>query len=144
MTETVPARAPVPGRIVCLYDVIRSDEIAAAMDHIRFRRMAEALARRGHQVDMLMDVSAPLHVSPRLRHIPYRGVDWDAYDMVKTLFHVGFDHLVEWGGGDHPFIVSKLGSVVGSGPTPGSAPATCGSSSPPSSGSRRPAGTSRS
>jgi len=34
--------------------------------------------------------------------------------MVKTLFHMGFRTLERYGGGSHPFIVSKLGSVVGS------------------------------
>ena len=33
--------------------------------------------------------------------------------MIKTFFHRGFDSLVAEGGGDHPFIISKLGSVVG-------------------------------
>ena len=33
--------------------------------------------------------------------------------MVKTLFNIGFDTLETYGGKDHPFIISKLGSVVG-------------------------------
>ncbi len=44
---------------------------------------------------------------------------WEDYDVVKTFFHRGFETLVAAGGGDHPFIVSKLGSVVGHEQTPG-------------------------
>jgi hypothetical protein len=108
-----------PARIACVYGTNRPDDIAPAMDHIRFRRMAEALARRGHQVDVLMDVPEPVDVAQNLRYIPYRSADFAAYDVIKTSFHRGFQNLQKWGGGDHPFIVSKLGSVVGSGPVPG-------------------------
>jgi hypothetical protein len=39
-------------------------------------------------------------------------VRWDRYDVVKTLFHHGLQTLVDRGGGGHPYVVSKLGSVV--------------------------------
>jgi hypothetical protein len=45
--------------------------------------------------------------------VPYASFDWRQYDIVKTLFHRGYDALCQAGGEDHPFIISKLGSVVG-------------------------------
>jgi glycosyltransferase involved in cell wall biosynthesis len=39
--------------------------------------------------------------------------------VVKTLFHEGFDLLVRHAGHRHPFIISKLGSVVGPEDRPG-------------------------
>lgn len=85
------------------------------MNLIRFLRMSEALARRGHRVHMVMNGSmgalspsgGPVEVS--------RHVRWHDYDVVKTCCHSGFDALALWGGADHPCIVSNLGSVVGSG-----------------------------
>ena len=44
--------------------------------------------------------------------VPLNRIRWSDYDVVKTLFHVGFQTLADRGGGDHPFIISKLGSVV--------------------------------
>jgi hypothetical protein len=51
--------------------------------------------------------------------VSFSDVVWDRYDVIKTLFHSGFDAVWEAGGGDHPFIISKLGSVVGKGDTEG-------------------------
>jgi glycosyltransferase involved in cell wall biosynthesis len=81
--------------------------------------MSEALARLGHSVDILhgrykwrlrQPVSA---LGPRLREVPLSRARWDEYDVVKTLFHRGFETLERFGGGGHPFLISKLGSVVG-------------------------------
>ena len=84
------------------------------MDGIRFFRMSEALARRGYEVDFIIDrLELPKFLGPRLREVPFRFVQWDDYDAVKTFFHAGFESLLAAGGGDHPFIVSELGSVVG-------------------------------
>ena len=84
------------------------------MDWIRFWRMSEALARRGHEVDAISDWSRPPGPpAPRLRAVPFLRVDWARYDAIKTSFHRGFEWLAASGGADHPFIVSKLGSVVG-------------------------------
>jgi glycosyltransferase involved in cell wall biosynthesis len=47
------------------------------------------------------------------RLVPFTGVNWDRYDVIKTLFHRGFDALARAGGDEHPFIICKLGSVVG-------------------------------
>jgi hypothetical protein len=49
-----------------------------------------------------------------LRRIDLARVRWEEYDVVKTLFHLGFETLERFGGAQHPFIISKLGSVVGS------------------------------
>jgi glycosyltransferase involved in cell wall biosynthesis len=61
----------------------------------------------------------PQTVAPRLREIPFKLARWEDYQVVKTFFHRGFESLVAEGGGDHPFIISKLGSVVGREQTPG-------------------------
>lgn len=102
-------------RIACVY--LRDhcpDYSLATMAGIRFFRMAEALARRGHQVDIVINRrQAPEMVAPGLREIPFKLARWETYQVIKTFFHRGFDSLVAEGGGDHPFIISKLGSVVG-------------------------------
>jgi hypothetical protein len=54
-----------------------------------------------------------------VRMVPLTGIRWSDYDVVKTLFHDGFTTLAERGGGDHPFIIAKLGSVVGAEDMPG-------------------------
>ena len=54
-----------------------------------------------------------------LRRVPLGSVRWAEYDVVKTLFHSGFETLERYGGASHPFIISKLGSVVGGGDQPG-------------------------
>ena len=108
-------------RIACVYRrADLSDVVVASMDLIRFFRMAAALARRGHHVDVIVnrDRSRPA-VAPPLREIAFRDVRWHHYDVVKTFFHSGFETLHAEGGSDHPFIISKLGSVVGRDQTPG-------------------------
>ncbi len=101
-------------RIACVYTRDYKPEKLASMSGLRLYRMAAALARRGHEVDIVVNRNPQPHVlAPRLREVPFRLADWDEYDVVKTLFHVGMQSLVAEGGGDHPFIVSKLGSVVG-------------------------------
>jgi hypothetical protein len=90
------------------------------MHHLRFARMSEALARRGHHVDMILNhLNERSLIDSRLAIVPFRNVCWDDYDVIKTSFHSGFEALLAEGGGDHPFIISKLGSVVGSTATPG-------------------------
>src|SRR5271166_14354 len=102
-------------RIACVYkrDHCRHLKLGN-MAEIRFFRMAEALARRGHEVDILLNRhEEPRMLAARLREVPFKSVRWDHYHVVKTFFHRGFDSLLAEGGGDHPFIISKLGSVVG-------------------------------
>lgn len=90
------------------------------MSGIRWLKISQALARAGHQVDMAIrgqDISLPPH--PNLRRVELESVNWHAYDVVKTVFHRGFQVLEKYGGAAHPFIISKLGSVVGARDMPG-------------------------
>ncbi len=95
------------------------------MSWIRWQKISEALAGLGHDVDIVTNESrwdrnpTPLRMGERLSRVPLKGRDWSQYDVVKTLFHGGFDLLEEYGGSRHPFIISKLGSVVGPEDMPG-------------------------
>lgn len=83
--------------------------------------MSEALAERGHQVDVAVadEIAAWLGAEPersplrRARAVALGSVRWSDYDVVKTEFHRGVETLRMHGGLDHPRIVSMLGSVVG-------------------------------
>jgi glycosyltransferase involved in cell wall biosynthesis len=110
-------------RIVTVYTGWYAPIRLVDMSFIRWFKISEALARRGHQVDIATNEMAPfrwwrrrhpLSNQPNLRTISLRRVRWEDYDVVKTLFHVGFETLRKFGGVTHPFIISKLGSVVGS------------------------------
>ncbi len=84
------------------------------MDTVRWQRIARALARRGHEVDIVLNrKSGVFQITENLRYVSAGTIRWHDYDVVKTTFHRGFDHLDSLGGSDHPFIISKLGSVVG-------------------------------
>jgi hypothetical protein len=106
-------------RIVTVYSPERRALSLVDMSYVRWFKISEALARRGHRVDiataewrwLLGDTSTPL--GPNLRKVPLSRVQWTDYDVVKTLFQQGFDTLQRHGGGDHPFIIAKVGSVVG-------------------------------
>jgi glycosyltransferase involved in cell wall biosynthesis len=106
-------------RIVTVYRRWRRPFRLEEMSQIRWLKVSEELARSGHEVDIATNEPrwlvrrAPLVMAPNLRRVPLARVNWDAYDMVKTLFHEGFETLERYGGDDHPFIISKLGSVVG-------------------------------
>src|SRR5262249_15688573 len=92
-------------RVACVYKRNRPDFALRDMSEIRFVRMAEALARRGHEVDLVLDrAPAPRALARNLREVPYRSVRWADYDVIKTFFHAGFSSLVAEGGADHPFI----------------------------------------
>ncbi len=100
-------------------DEARRDLVPLAMDYIRWCKVAEALAARGYHVDMAVADRAagwprrPLAGRPHVGRVPLSQVAWRDYDVVKTVFHRGFETLDAFGGADHPCIVSKLGSVVG-------------------------------
>lgn len=85
---------------------------------IRWLKISEALARAGHQVDIATDEpemwrkQLPIPMGKNLRRVPLSKVKWENYDVVKTLFHTGFETLEKLGGLGHPYIISKLGSVV--------------------------------
>src|SRR5579871_4016064 len=111
-------RSPMRRQRVRIATVYRRGPIAstmrARMSYIRWMRVSEALARLGYTVDIITDSpDRSLASLPNLQCSPYSAVDWRRYDVVKTLFHMGVESLIGAGGGDHPFIISKLGSVVG-------------------------------
>jgi len=107
-------------KIVTVYNPWRRSFRPADMSYIRWLKISEALARCGHQVDIATNEwnwwlrPSPIRMSENLRRVPLSRVNWNDYDVVKTLFHFGFDTLEAYGGKDHPFIIAKLGSVVGS------------------------------
>ena len=119
-THAITSAPSIPKlKIACIYrlDHVEVPKISN-MASIRLHRMAAALARRGHYVDIIVSYRhAPTNLAPRLREVPFRQVKWSDYQVVKTFFHWGFESLCATGGEDHPFIISKLGSVVGSAPT---------------------------
>jgi hypothetical protein len=112
-------------RIVTVCSTRRPAGRLVDMSHIRWFRISTALAKLGHTVDVAtMDHRWRLHkpvvpLGPNLRNVPLSRIRWGDYDVVKTLFHEGFSILQRYGGADHPFIISKLGSVVGDEDLPG-------------------------
>src|SRR5262245_37813562 len=98
--------------------VYRKDHLghfnACDMSLIRWVKISETFARKGYAVDMIVNAQCGLPNIPNLRFLPYEEVEWRQYDVVKTLFHEGFDSLCSAEGNHHPFIISKMGSVVGS------------------------------
>jgi len=88
------------------------------MSYIRWFKISEALARLGHKVDMATgefrwwQKYRPINMNNNLRRVALSKVKWADYDVVKTLFFIGFQTLKSCGGIKHPFIISKLGSVV--------------------------------
>ena len=84
------------------------------MSLVRWLKISESLADIGFNVDMIVNAKSGLiQKAPNLRYVPYCRVDWSQYDIIKTLFHEGFESLCSEGQDNHPFIISKLGSVVG-------------------------------
>lgn len=116
-------------RIVTVYNDWKKPFVPIEMGYIRWLKISEALARLGHQVDMATNETAwdetpahdasAIHLTPNLRRIPLASVRWNDYAVVKTLFHAGFDTLETYGGTTHPFVISKLGSVIGPAEMPG-------------------------
>lgn len=110
-------------RIVTVYNNWNVKFAPSDMAYIRWLAISTALADRGHEVDMAAPPKAlnrrwwqkpaPVQMGPRLRRVPLANVRWNDYDVVKTLYHIGFDTLERFGGGDHPFVLAHLGSVVG-------------------------------
>ena len=105
-------------RIVTVYLGSRRLPRMVDMSMIRWWRMSAAMAGLGHDVDIATNEwrwflgRRPRHIGPKLRMVPLTGIDWGRYDVVKTLFHLGFRTLCQHGGRGHPYVISKLGSVV--------------------------------
>lgn len=112
-------------RIVTVFTSHRREWDPREMSDIRWHKISEALARQGHRVDITTNEPrweqdrSPVVMAEGLRRVPLRRIRWSSYDVVKTLFHLGFGTLVKNGGARHPFIISKLGSVVGPTDAPG-------------------------
>ena len=106
-------------KIVTVYRDSRGILQPVEMGAIRWLKISEALARRGHSVDIATNETFPVAMERaaarnglQLRRVALRDVRWSEYDVVKTLFDLGFQTLEAYGGAGHPFIISKLGSVV--------------------------------
>ena len=104
-------------RIVTVYWGGKRPFAPIDMSVIRWLKISEALAELGHEVDLATAEPGlrgrfPRRLAPRLRRVPLSRVRFEQYDVVKTLFHLGFRTLAERGGAKHPFVISKLGSVV--------------------------------
>jgi glycosyltransferase involved in cell wall biosynthesis len=105
-------------RIVTVFRPERAKFVPVDMSLIRWLKISEALARAGHDVDIASNEPGlarwlGARMGPRLRRVPLPRVRWERYDVVKTLFHRGFETLERHGGDCHPFIIAKLGSLVG-------------------------------
>ena len=105
-----------PGiRIATVYtDMPLAPADVQAMDIVRWMRVSERLAAAGFAVDVVVGPGSRLESPhPNLRYVPLGDADWSDYHVIKTLYQRGFRTLVEAGGRAHPFIISRLASVVG-------------------------------
>ena len=109
-------------RIITVYTTRRHKLVN--MSYIRWYKISEALAGIGHEVDIATNESgglrfwrdkSPVVIGDNLRRVPLSKVNWNEYDIVKTLYDEGFDNLTARGGSGHPFIISRLGTVVAPG-----------------------------
>src|SRR5262245_39562789 len=113
-------------RIGIVYNTQRI-RIAAPTDAARIQLVetAQSLARMGHDVDIataelsLQFRRGPLVMGERLQRVFLPRVRWNDYDVIETNFHQGWETLAQYGGTTHPFIIAKLGSVVGASDMPG-------------------------
>lgn len=86
------------------------------MSYIRWHKISEALARLGHHVDIAnkkSTIKSSVIIAENLRMVPLSKINWSTYDVVKTSYVEGFRTLETYGGLEHPFIISRLGTVVG-------------------------------
>lgn len=101
-------------RILTVYSALPIKKLGFfTMDTVRWLKVSEALARQGFSVDMLAGgIKRRKEISCGVNMIPFSDVKFNEYHIVKTLFHEGFETLMRLKGDRHPFIISKLGSVV--------------------------------
>lgn len=94
------------------------------MSYIRWHRMSAALAALGHEVDIAVGgprwgafgkERGPEVSGVNLRKVRLGSVRWSDYDVVKASYDEGFRLLESLGGARHPFIITRLGTVVGPG-----------------------------
>jgi hypothetical protein len=113
-------------RIVMVYNTERVGvSTPVDMARIQLLESARALAGLGHSVDiasaeigLLLGTRARV-ICDGVRRVPLSRVRWHEYDVVETNFHQGWETLARHGGASHPFIIAKLGSVVGDSDMPG-------------------------
>jgi hypothetical protein len=114
-------------RIVTAFSPSRRPLGLIEMSYIRWVKISEALARRGHEVHFATNAiewwpfgrRERVALRDGVRRVPLDRIRWADYDVVKTLFHDGFTTIANRGGADHSFIIAKLGSVVGPHDMPG-------------------------
>lgn len=105
-------------RIVTVYTSAPQPFVPVDMSYLRWLKISQALASYGHQVDIATNEPGlwrrlfGARMGPGVRRVPLSRVRWEEYDVVKTFFHFGYETLQQYGGVGHPFIISKLGSVV--------------------------------
>jgi len=88
-------------RIATLYkrDLLDAATPCCTMATTRWLRISEALARVGFEVDLIADDSGYVsRYAPAVRCVSWADFDWRRYDVIKTLFHRGFDALCQAGG----------------------------------------------
>lgn len=91
------------------------------MAHIRWYKIAEGLARLGHEVDLAANEESRwrwpwrsgARLAPNLRRVPLRRVRWSRYDVVKVTYQEGFEILEKHRGARHDCIIARLSTVVG-------------------------------
>lgn len=102
-------------KIALIYGAFSEQFLAAEMSHIRWLKMAEALARLGHSVDMIsISRVRPQTVSPGVNLIAYEQSKLSSYDVIKALYHSSYEYLSSAQAVGHPGLIARLGSVVGS------------------------------
>ncbi|MFC1668335.1 hypothetical protein ACFL1T_03000 [Chlamydiota bacterium] len=103
-------------KIAAIYDNnLTANFKACIMDRIRLAKVSEALASLGFSIDIIVnDRKGIVQKNSNVRYVSSDIAQWKDYDIIKTFFHRGFQFLVDNKLDDHPFIISKLGSVVGS------------------------------
>ena len=107
-------------RIVIVHHSWRQEFRPVEMSSIERLKVSESLSKLGHRVDIATNEKFkwwqlrkfPIQMSDNLRRVGLRDLRWADYDVVITLYHGGFNTLEKYRGTGHPFIVSKLGSVV--------------------------------
>lgn len=89
------------------------------MARIQLVETARALAALGHEVDIataelrFFARPQPIVMGRNVRRVSLSRARWADYDAVETNFHQGWETLERYGGTSHPFVIAKLGSVVG-------------------------------
>lgn len=88
----------------------------SSISETRWLRVAAALARRGHAVDLIIPPGSAgrpaIDRGVALRTVALESARWQDYDVIKVAYQKGFQILMESGAEGHPFILCRLGGVV--------------------------------